>query len=574
MTRRRRGAALGLALILSCALLGTLLGAPRAADAQVPAGRIRLIPDNDTASFRVRATYPPKPEECPVNQPRPLEAAYPGMLEIGRRADGKLFLVTELTFPRYLKGIAEVPLNWPMESLKTQVVAARTYAMAHLNPSTAEAKELGYDLCSTDACQVYRGLQVERGAWGDEWAKAVDATTGEILEHNGKPATTFYFSTSNGKTYTNTEVFGGTALPYLKPVTENDDKGSPTSSWSVRMPLTDLAAALRLAGTWSGGAIESVRLEDGKVTYSGGGKSETRDVDAFRRQLNKHALCLEPKRYPTPATSGKGNLPQVVPSKWMTIRQEGDAIVMEGRGWGHGVGMVQWGAKGKADRGMTYDEILATYYGGLRPTKTTEPGRIRVLLAKDIQELTIEPTGAVHAEGTTLRGGPLVIRGGPTMSVSPASPIAPVLTVGAVESNGEAAPGSPATFMFELSASANVALRWQAPDGTQAESPPEPRERGPQTLTWDAVAAGLPPGTHEAVIVADNGVDQVFSAAQEVTIPSPTPSPEPSPAAEAAGEGTSGSPGWLPVVAGGAGIVVVAVVALVLVRRRPGRHGA
>jgi SpoIID/LytB domain protein len=542
----------------------------------VPAGRIRLVPDDATASFRVRATYPPKPEECPVNQPRPLEAAYPGMLEIGRRADGKLFLVTELTFPRYLKGIAEVPLNWPMEALKTQVVAARTYAMAHLNPSTAEAEELGYDLCSTDACQVYRGLQVERGAWGDQWAKAVDATAGEILEHKGKPATTFYFSTSNGKTYTNADVFGGTALPYLKPVTENDDKGSPTSSWSVRMPLTDLAAALRLAGKWRGGAIETVRLEDGKVTYSGGGTSETQDVDAFRRQLNKHALCLEPKRYPTPAGSGKGNLPQVVPSKWMTIRQEGDAVVMEGRGWGHGVGMVQWGAKGKADRGMTYDDILAHYYGGLRPTRTTEPGRIRVLLAKDIQELTIEPTGPVHAEGTTLRGGPLVIRGGPSMTVSPASPIAPVLTIGAVESTGEAAPGSPATFSFELSASANVALRWQAPDGTQAESPPEPRERGHQTLTWDAVAAGLPPGTHEPVIVADNGVDQVFSAAQAVTIPSPEPSPEPSPAsppaAEAAGAGGSGSPGWLPVVAGGAGIIVVAVVTLVLVRRKPGRH--
>ena len=572
MTRRRRGGALGLALMVSCATLTALLAPPRTADAQVPAGRIRLVPDDPTASFRVRATYPPKPEECPVNQPRPLEAAYPGMLEIGRRADGKLFLVTELTFPRYLKGIAEVPLNWPMEALKTQVVAARTYAMAHLNPSTAEAKELGYDLCSTDACQVYRGLQVERGAWGDQWAKAVDATTGEILEHDGKPATTFYFSTSNGKTYTNTEVFGGTALPYLKPVTEKDDKASPTSSWSVRMPLGDLAAALRLAGKWSGGAIETVRLEDGKVTYSGGGKSETQDVDAFRRQLNKHALCLEPKRYPTPATAGKGNLPQVVPSKWMTIRQDGDAIVMEGRGWGHGVGMVQWGAKGKADRGMTYDEILATYYGGLRPTRTDEPGRIRVLLAKDIQELTIEPTGPVHAEGTTLRGGPLVVRGGPTMSVSPASPIAPVLTIGRVETTGEATPGTPATFSFELSASANVALRWQAPDGTQAESAPEPRERGPQTLTWDAAAAGLGPGTHQAVIVADNGVDQVFSGAQAVTIPSPTPSPEPSPTAEAAAAGGSGSPGWLPVVAGGTGVVVVAVVALVLVRRRPGRN--
>jgi stage II sporulation protein D len=496
------------------------------------------------------------------------------MLEVGRRADGRLFLVTELTFPRYLKGIAEMPLNWPIEALKTQVVAARTYAMAHLHPSTDEARELNYDLCSTDACQVYRGLQVENGAWGDQWARAVDTTTGEILEYEGKPATTFYFSTSNGKTYTNTDVFGGTALPYLKPVTENDDKGSPTSSWSVRMPLTDLADALRRAGKWSGGGIETVKLQDGKVTYTGGGKSETQDVDAFRRQLNKHALCLEPKRYPTPASSGRGNLPQVVPSKWMTIRQDGDAIVMEGRGWGHGVGMVQWGAKGKADRGMGYADILAAYYGGLRPAKTTEPGRVRILLAKDIEELTIEASGPVHAEGTTLRGGPLVIRGGTTMSVGPASPIPAVLTLGNVTTTGTAAPGTPATFSFELSAAANVALRWQGADGTQAETPPEPRERGPQTLTWDAAGdAGLGPGAHDAVIVADNGVDQVFSAAQKVSIPSPTPSPEPSPN-RAEASGGSGAPTWLFAAAGALGIIAVAVLALVLVRKKPSRHSA
>jgi hypothetical protein len=160
------------------------------------------------------------------------------------------------------------------------------------------------------------------------------------------------------------------------------------------------------------------------------------------------------------------------------------------------------------------------------------------------------------------------------MSVGPASPIPAVLTLGNVTTTGTAAPGTPATFSFELSAAANVALRWQGADGTQAETPPEPRERGPQTLTWDAAGdAGLGPGAHDAVIVADNGVDQVFSAAQKVSIPSPTPSPEPSPN-RAEASGGSGAPTWLFAAAGALGIIAVAVLALVLVRKKPSRHSA
>jgi SpoIID/LytB domain protein len=573
-------------LVLCCASPVVVVVAPQAAraqtqapaqvpsPAQVPAGRIRFVPDNPAASFRVRAKYPAKPGECPVNQPKDLVAAYPGMLEVGRGSDGRLFVVTELTFPQYLKGIAEVPAQWPLEALKTQVVAARTYAMAHLNPSTAEARDLGYDLCSTDACQVYRGLQVERGPWGDQWAKAVDQTTGEILEYQGKPATTYYSSTSNGHTYSNADVFGGAPLPYLKPIVENDDKGSPTSSWTVRMPLADLAETLRRSGTWEAEPIETVKLEDDKVTLSGGGRSASLTLDSFRNRLNHDAVCLEPKRYPTPATVGKGNLPQVVPSKWTTIRQEGDSVVMDGRGWGHGVGMVQWGAKGKAERGMTYSDILAAYYGGLRPTKTVEPDRIRILIAKGVEELTIEPDGPVHAEGTTLRGGPVVIRGGPGMTVDRGAPVATMLSLNSVGTSGTAAPGSPALFTFELSAPANVSIRYTGVGGAQVETPPEPRDRGPQTVAWDAAAAGLGPGSYDAVLVADDGITQIFSSEKNVTIPAPSPSPTPQPSASVLGA-TKRAPGvgWQVPVFGALGIALATIAGLLVVRAtRPGRR--
>jgi hypothetical protein len=259
----------------------------------------------------------------------------------------------------------------------------------------------------------------------------------------------------------------------------------------------------------------------------------------------------------------------------MTLRQEGANVVMQGRGWGHGVGMVQWGAKGKAERGMTYADILAAYYGGLRPAKRPEPDKIRILLAKDIEELTVEADGPVHAEGTTLRGGPVVIRGGQSMTVDQGAPIASGLTLDSVATAGTAAPGAPASFTFELSAPANVSIRYQKPDGSQAETAPEPRDRGPQTVTWDAAgAAGLLPGSYDAVVVADDGIDQVFSAAQKVTIPTPSPSPEPSPRKSTVAQSKQATGvGWMAPVAGGLGVVLAAAVALLLVRtRRPGRH--
>jgi stage II sporulation protein D len=88
---------------------------------------------------------------------------------VAKSDDGSLYLIGELGFEDYLKGIAEVPRSWPMEALKAQVVAARTYAMNSLQAGSSEGRALGYDLCATQACQVYLGMGVEAGAWGSRW---------------------------------------------------------------------------------------------------------------------------------------------------------------------------------------------------------------------------------------------------------------------------------------------------------------------------------------------------------------------------------------------------------------------
>ncbi|MGH2705185.1 MAG: SpoIID/LytB domain-containing protein [Actinomycetota bacterium] len=495
---------------------------PLPAHADDVAGPLRFVASEPGASVRLEARFRARSGECPANQPRNLHAAYRGILEVGRRADGRLYLVTELTFPEYLRGIDEVPRSWPPEALKAQVVGARTYAEAHMNPSTRLARELNYNLCATDACQVYRGLRVERGPWGDAWARAVDETAGEILEYEGKAASTFYFSTSNGRTYSNADVFGGSPLPYLVPRTESDDASSPFSSWSVRIPLDDLAAALRRAGSWGAGPVTSVVQvgDSGRI----GGPDGVRSISLsdLRGRLNKQAPCLEPKRYPTNGSNGRP-LPQVVPSRWFDIRTEGTDAVLTGRGWGHGVGMVQYGVKGKADRGMGYRDILAFYYGGLRPVRRPEPGQIRVGLAVDIEEIALEREGAVGVEGASPPKGPLAIRGGDSISIEPGSPVKPVLVLANVSPGGVAGPGSPATISFELSSPATVSLLYRGPQGAAGSTPAEPRDRGPQTLTWDPVGAGLPGGDYEASVVAESGVDRVVSSPAQVRVSAPPP---------------------------------------------------
>jgi len=523
----------------------------------------------------VDASYPPDPKACEANQPKDLHAAYPGTLEVGRQPDGHLYLITELTFPQYLKGIAEMPTTWPLPALEAQAVAARTYAISHMNAGGAQARALNYNLCSTDACQVYRGLQVTDAPSGQAWAQAVDDTTGQILEYQGRPIDAFYFSTSNGHTYSSSDIFGGPSVPYLQPVVENDDTTSPTSSWSVTIPLTDLADMLRLAGSWGTEPIDTVDQQGDQITVSGGDKTATFSVSSFRNKLDVQGTCLTPKRYPT------GNLPQVVPSVWMTLSQQGDSVVMTGRGWGHGVGMVQWGAKGKADRGLSYRQILAYYYGGLEPVRVGEPGSIRVLLATGVQSLTVTPSGQVRVDGASgLSGGvtgTVTISGGSAMTITPALPAPaapPTLTLTSVTVTATAMPGKPAGFSFTLNHPANVGITYQESGVTATGQVPQVAlGGGDQTLTWDPLAAGLAPGTYDAALVADDGVSRVVSPsfAIDVSIPPPPP-PSSTVAVRPVRKAEASLPPWV-LVAGGVALVVILVAAggyaAVTIRRRP-----
>ena len=525
-------------------------------------------------SLLVHGEYPTVSSSC-VNAVQPvLHSRFRGTIEVAKSGDGKLYLIGELGFEDYVKGIAEVPRSWPLEALKAQVVAARTYALYSLEQGSSEGDALGYDLCATQACQVYLGMGVEAGPWGDRWVKAVEETKGQVLLHGGSPAVTFYSSTSNGRTYPNEQVFGGEPLPYLRGIVEDDDDESPLAHWNVRVPFNDLARFLRASGAWGEGRIGRVVQRGEEVVVRGSGTQTSIRKEDLRDELNSIASCLD-RDYPTSEADGY-RLPQTVPSDWYQASQDGSALVLEGRGWGHGVGMVQWGAKGKADRGLSYSDILAAYYGGLRPTAVDVPGSIRVLVAEGLESITVVPSGAATVSGAKqVPAAPWSIIGGRRLRLSTGREPDPVLQVTARQPRQR---GDRIRTSAEISKNASVRLDFLEDAAVVASTPWRPREKGlvPIRERVPAIAGG----TYTLQIAATDGVDMVTVPAGDIGVsgqmapatPSPSRAPVESPQAtvEAASpDRDEGRPLGLLI-----GVLLVALLAAVVVLGATRRRGA
>jgi SpoIID/LytB domain protein len=359
-------------------------------------------------SLLVHGAYPHVESSCKrFHQPR-LEARYPGLIAVRRSADATYSITVTLPFEQYLEGIAEVPPSWPMAALEAQAVAARSYALATTGWSGQQGETLETPICATTSCQVYAGMPL--GGPGDarRWYRAVRRTTGQVLLFDGRPADTVYFSTSNGHTYGNEDVFGSSPLPYLRPVVERDDTASPTSHWSVTIPYGDLAAFLARSGDWGAGIpIGRVRLSGSTVQVRGGRTSRDIALGDFRDAVNAGAPCLKPARYPP------DSLPTTIPSSWLSMSSGAGSVTVTGRGWGHGVGMVQWGAYGKALLGWSAARILGYYYGGLQPQPYPEPGLIHVRVASGLTRVKLVPSGAgAKVDGELVGRGPIVIGDG------------------------------------------------------------------------------------------------------------------------------------------------------------------
>ena len=310
---------------------------------------------------------------------------YTGDMQI-RAVDGGLVLVETLPLDDYLLGIQEVPFSWDDDALRAQAVAARTYLAWTLSLGrNGSAADYEFDICATDQCQVYGGIGQVTGEGGEKWAAAVNDTASEILIHNGRPAQALYSSTSGGRTRDVRDVFGSNAVPYLQAV-ESPGEKSPFVEWTVELSGPEFDRVLRHAELTDGRLVDVgvSRTEDGSgpwtvdITSAAGTTSVS--TWRFRRAMNASGNAVLPDLLPAERPDGD-RYPQTILSPTYDIDRSWDigtdfttgyvpatpVYAITGNGWGHLVGMSQYGAQAMATAGTAYDEILAHYYGGLEP---------------------------------------------------------------------------------------------------------------------------------------------------------------------------------------------------------------
>ncbi len=325
---------------------------------------------------------------------------YVGTVEASVRPGG-LTVVDELSFDAYLEGLAEVPLSWPTATLEAQVMAARTYAWWEMQQGAWNGR--GYDICATQACQVFAGRDLVEGPGGERWQAAVAATSGRVLvDAAGDPLLARYSSSNGGRSRANVEVFPDDGdWPYLRPVDDPHDAVSPFHRWQVRFPRADMDAILARGETLSAAVpladVRLVEVDGGEDVVEVTGQDGTVaavTASEFRFFVANVAPDVDPEAYPPARGDGSGRrFPATLLSSQLAFTVTSDEVVVDGRGFGHGVGMSQYGALGKGEAGFSADEILAAYYGGIRPTSPADlPQTVRVGVAEDRDSVAVTPS--------------------------------------------------------------------------------------------------------------------------------------------------------------------------------------
>lgn len=243
---------------------------------------------------------------------------------------GRLQLINVLPLEEYLAAVlgGEMPASFPPEALKAQAVAARTYAVQRKLASLGEPYFLGSSVLS----QVYAGISRE----DPRTKQAVEATHGEILTFELQPIEAYFHASCGGRTESGRDALGR-SLPYLKPVDCPCGK-LPQSHWSLTLTSRELEEAL---GGRAGSLEVTSRTATGRARrLEVGGRSMA--ATGFRAKLGYDR----------------------VKSLAFTVEKAKDGFVLHGKGYGHGAGMCQWGAKVYADQGWSYRKILAHYYPG------------------------------------------------------------------------------------------------------------------------------------------------------------------------------------------------------------------
>lgn len=250
-----------------------------------------------------------------------------------------LTAINYVDLEKYLYSVlgGEVYATWPQEALKAQAVAARTYALYQRQTRGNSV----FDLGDTIAWQVYRGLESEASSL----YSAVDSTAGQVLTHNGKLILAAFHSSSGGHTE-NVENVWSNSLPYLRGVPDYDGN-TPEAQWVKNFSRDELSRRISGVGNVVSMVPERVSPFGRIITMKVIGDGGTRVISgpALRK-----ALELRSTWFTVSSDSANKSLPS-------TFR-------IEGRGYGHGLGMSQWGAYSMANQGANYQQIVLHYYRG------------------------------------------------------------------------------------------------------------------------------------------------------------------------------------------------------------------
>ncbi len=341
---------------------------------------------------------------------------YRGFLE-PHRTNGSvnnITMVNKVLLEQYLYGVvpSEMPASWNSEALKAQAVVARTYAYKRVGHSESQD---GYTMCDTTHCQVYKGYDNEH----PNATAAVNATNG-IMAYYGSTPIDGYFHSSSGGATANSEDVWSASLPYIRGV--NDTAYDPGNAY-VRAFTRDELTQLTKDNGNNIGTVTDVRITDrdkyGRakaLTFYGTNGSHTEYKDSIRWYFTKapggslkstkfniteplysdpvptgsqSAYRIDGTGKVTPynlgesfiqsatygpdymqdwdvyAMSGTGKI-NIFGDRVSTNNMKGsDTLTLWGSGYGHGLGMSQYGAKSMADKGKRYDEILKFYYTGI-----------------------------------------------------------------------------------------------------------------------------------------------------------------------------------------------------------------
>lgn len=247
------------------------------------------------------------------------------------RQDNSITAINQVDLEEYLYSVvgAEAVASWPIEALKAQAVAARSYA---LYKRSTQDNSL-YDVDTTVGTQVYKGLDSEYTTTHE----AVDGTLGQIMTYNNQVILAAFHSSSGGHTE-NVEDVWTSPLPYLRAVVDYDQQ-APVFEWQQVFPVSRIQNLV--AGV---GKIKGLQ----PVLMTPHGRIVTMKVTGDRG---------------TATVSGK-NLRQVLDlrSTLFRVSTDGNNLQVKGRGFGHGLGLSQWGAYYLAKKGVNYHQILAHYY--------------------------------------------------------------------------------------------------------------------------------------------------------------------------------------------------------------------